>query len=241
MEKASNAYGFPQSNSTTFNWNGNLTGDTNNIDIHMMKNTEWGAVTYLYHSKYGRCTNGKCEELTINNCITFTTGIGADSVSASKSLTTCTTDKNKYNGESGVKASTTGNVYGVYDMSGGSWEYTTGNVVNGSNQFNPAYAGNWSNTTYPLLKYYDSYTFNGSETTYTKGRLGDATREMAPTGYQGNWYSDYAYFPASSNSWFHRGGYYDDGTSAGAFGFHEYDGRANDYYSLRVSLGAQAS
>ena len=237
MEKANNVYGFPQSSSTTFNYNGNLTGDTNNIDTHMMKNTEWGAVTYLYHSKYGRCTSGTCEELTINNCSTYTTGIGADTVSASSSSATCTTDKNKYNGESGVKASTTGNVYGVYDMSGGSWEYTMGNMVNGSNQFYPSSANNWSNTTYPLSKYYDSYTYNTSSSTYTRGRLGDATVEMAPTGTTGNWYSDYASFPNSSYSWFLRGGIYYNGTGAGAFFFNFYTGSANTDSSFRVSLG----
>ena len=241
MEKSNNVYGFPQSSSTTFNWNGNLTGDTNNIDIHMMKNTEWGAVTYLYHSKYGRCTNGKCEELTKNNCNTYTTGIGADTVSASSSSATCTTDKNKYNGESGVKASTTGNVYGVYDMSGGSLEYTMGNMVNSSNQFYTSSASNWRTTTYPLLKYYDSYTYNTSSSTYTRGRLGDATVEMAPTGTTGNWYSDYASFPYSSYSWFLRGGYFSIGASAGAFGFSTGGGIADNYNSFRVSLGAQAS
>ncbi len=240
MEKASNVYGFPQSSSTTFNWNGDLKGDTNNIDTHMMKNTEWGAVTYLYHSKYGRCTSGKCEELTINNCNTYTTGIGADTVSASQSSTTCTTNKNKYNGASGVKASTTGNVYGVYDMSGGSHEYTMGNMVNSSNQFYTSSASNWSTTSTPLAKYYDSYTYgttNKDSSAYSRGKLGDATVEMAPTGDTGNWYKDYASFPYSSSSWFQRGGYYDNGMYAGAFAFYWHGGYASDFFSFRVSLG----
>ena len=42
-----------------FSTNNGLTG----MDSHMMKNTEWGAVAYLAHSKYGR--NGT--EVTINN------------------------------------------------------------------------------------------------------------------------------------------------------------------------------
>ena len=236
MEKANNAYGFPQSNNTTFNWNGNLTGDNNNIDIHMMKNTEWGAVTYLYHSKYGRCTNGKCEELTINNCENCITGIGADTVSESSTSAICTTNKNKYNGESGVKASTTGNIYGVYDMSGGSSEYTMGNVVNSSNQFYPLNANNWSTTSTPLAKYYDSYT-GGNNTSYTRGRLGDATVEMGPTGHYGNWYSDYAYFPDSNYPWFERGSAFASGINAGAFSFYYNNGDANGGSSFRVSLG----
>ena len=243
MEKANNAYGFPQSSSTTFNYNGNLTGDTNNIDIHMMKNTEWGVVTYLYHSKYGRCTSGKCEELTINNCSDKITGIGADTVSADESSTTCTTDKNKYNGASGIKASTTGNVYGVYDMSGGLDEYVMGNMVNTSNQFFSQAAGNWSTTIYPLAKYYDSYTYNTSPTTYTRGRLGDATVEMASSS--GKWYSDTGTLPQGNTTssfnypWFLRGGLYNDTTGAGAFNFNDRNGSSKGYSGFYDGEGTE--
>ena len=109
MRESGNQYGFKVSDET-----------------HMMKNMEWGAVTYLAHSKYGRCTSGKCTEITVNNCNKHVTGIGADSVSATTSSTTCTTAGNKYDGTKGVLASTTGNIYGVYDMSGGSWYYVMG-------------------------------------------------------------------------------------------------------------------
>ena len=211
----------------------------------MMKNTEWGTVAYLSHSKYGRCTNGTCEELTKNNCSNLITGIGADTVDADESSTTCTADKNKYNGENGVKASTTGNVYGVYDMSGGSYEYTMGNMVDSSNQFYTMFVENWSTTTYPLAKYYDSYTYGttyNDNNAYSRGRLGDATVEMAPTGgITGNWYSDYAMFPCESAPWFIRGGYYTHGYTAGAFGFNDYDGIVNKESSFRISLVTQAS
>lgn len=36
---------------------------------------------------------------------------------------TASTVKLPYNTETGVKASTTGNITGIYDMSGGLWEY----------------------------------------------------------------------------------------------------------------------
>ena len=137
-------------------------------------------------------------------------------------------------------ASTTGNVYGVYDMSGGASEYTMGNMVNSSNQFQVTSASNWSTTTYPLTKYYDSYTYGttySDSAAYARGKLGDATIEMAPTGTSGNWYKDYAYFPDSSYSWFSRGGNYLDGTSAGAFSFGGASGTSTGYYSFRVSLG----
>ena len=257
MEKASNVYGFSQSGSTTFNWNGNLTGDTNNIDTHMMKNTEWGAVTYLSHSKYG--IN---KEININNSSGYYTGRSGGNVGGSTAINTVYTDQTSteqyntygfytYDGylleyntntksttrDMSKVASTTGNVYGVYDMSGGASEYTMGNMVNSSNQFQVSSASNWSTTTYPLTKYYDSYTYNTSYTTYARGRLGDATIEMAPTGTSSNWYKDYAAFPYSSSSWFQRGGVYNNGTDAGAFDFGNVNGSSISAYSFRVSLG----
>ena len=234
MEASENAYGFKQNGNTTFNWNGTLTGDTNNIDTHMMKNMEWGAVAYLYHSKYGRCNNGSCEEITINNCSNFITGIGADTVSADRSATTCTTDKNKYNGTSGVKASTTGNVYGVYDMSGGTMKFIMGNMVNSSGAF---YSSSADFNVTPQSKYYDSYSYDASSpATYARGRLGDATVEMAPTGYTNNWYSDYAFFPSHLNPWFTRGGDSTGEIYAGIFSFNSINGGAFGGVTSRTVL-----
>ncbi len=51
MEKT-NRYGWVQE-SGTLNGNGTFTTNTNNIDTHMMKNTEWGAIVYLSKSEYG--------------------------------------------------------------------------------------------------------------------------------------------------------------------------------------------
>ena len=81
----------------------------NNADSHMLKNIEWGAVAYLKQSKYGLGTT----DIGINNNSNYITGCGATAESASS--TTC----NKYNTTTGMLASTTGNIYGVYDMSGG--------------------------------------------------------------------------------------------------------------------------
>ena len=216
---------------------GNSFGFKTTDETHMMKNMEWGAVTYLYHSKYGRCTNGTCAEVTINNCSSYVTGIGADTVSASSSSTSCTTDANKYNGEKGVLASTTGNVYGIYDMSGGAWEYMMGNMVNSSGAM---YSSSSGFSTYPNKKYYDKYSYGTSDTEYTRGKLGDATKEMAPSSssYK-TWYSDNAVFPNSSDSWFLRGGlfYYD--SYAGLFRFSGDNGGANGDFSARaVVFGA---
>ena len=259
MEKANNPYGFPQNTSTSFNWNGNLTNDNNNLDTHMMKNSEWGAVAYLSHSKYG--IN---KEININNSSLYYTGRSGGDVGGSTQINktypdqTSTSLYNQYgyytydgyllnyntNTKSETRdmnkvASTTGNIYGVYDMSGGAYEYVMGNMVNSSNQFQPSSSVNWTTSTYPLAKYYDSYTYNTSNTQYTRGKLGDATKEMAPTGVSGHWYKDNAYFPYSSSSWFYRGGSYNYGTSAGAFNFNYNGGSYGSNISSRTTLTIQ--
>ena len=50
------------------NFYGSIINKGNNY--HMIKNTEWGCVAYLSHSKYGACNNGKCNyviDSTTNN------------------------------------------------------------------------------------------------------------------------------------------------------------------------------
>ena len=161
-----------------------LSTSRTNTDSHMITNMEWGAVAYLTNSKYGRCTNENCTEVTINNCSTYITGIGADEIDAVKSATTCTTASNKYNGTKGVFASTTGNIYGVYDMSGGADEYVMGNVSssNGTTYtYNVKSAG--ANFTYSTntSKYLTTYAYGTTlfdQTAYNRGRLGDATSEV---------------------------------------------------------------
>ena len=81
-----------------------------NLGSHMAKNSEWGAVAYLAHSKYG--TNGKA--IGKNENQSHYTG-------GSNSETTIYTENKSQ--------STTGNATGVYDMNGGAWEFVA-NYVN---------------------------------------------------------------------------------------------------------------
>ena len=229
MQASSNIYG--------------LSTSRTNTDSHMLTNYEWGAVAYLTNSKYGRCTDGSCTEVTINNCSSFITGIGADSVSASQSSTTCTTTANKYNGTKGVLASTTGNITGVYDMSGGSYENAMGNIssTSGSYTFYPSssgFASGWYTTS--TAKYVTTYTYDSSnssnQTAYNRGRLGDATGEVVlSTGDSGGWYSDITNFPYYTTSWFLRGSFSYSSTKAGIFSFNYVDGSSR-YYSTRAIL-----
>ena len=224
---------------TAYNYNREL-------DSHMMKNTEWGAVAYLSHSKYG--IN---KEININNNSKYLTGYSAvEGTDQSSVPGTSGTDASvtlPYNTETGYLASTTGNITGVYDMAGGSFEQmasymdgygikTSGNVVSGYNADEL--------TTY--AKYLDKYSNASNTTSYNNRILGDATGEIGQfyyyndgdgaTRYHNSWYADLSYFVDSINPWFHRGGYCGDGVLAGQFDFSRHSSDSSGYVGFRLVL-----
>ena len=193
MEQPNNSFGFINSE----------------VDTHMSKNNEWGAVAYLTHSIYGRCTDSTtCTEVGINNNGSYITGYGAPAGSKYNDT------NGAYNTSLGKDASTTKNIYGIYDMSGGAYEYVMGvyNKAIGYSGF----------SSLPDTKYYNNYT--GSS--YT----GHALDETA------GWYSDDAYFPNMSVSWFLRGGHYGNSTIAGVFDFHRGNCQLDSNYSSRFVI-----
>ena len=218
-------------------------GMTSNVDAHMMKNSEWGAVAYLSHSRYG--VN---REIYINNSSGYYTGRSGGNVGGSTAINTVytsqtsTTQYNTYgfytwdgylleyntNTKSGIHdinkvASTTGNITGVYDMAGGAYEYVMGNYNNTikSSGF----------TTLPDSKYYDNYTTTNSLTACNGGICyGHGLSEVS------NWYGDYASFVYGGGPWFRRGGYYYGGFNAGSFYFNDSHGDAGSYWAARSVL-----
>ena len=208
-----------------------LAGST--VDSHMMKNTEWGAVAILSQSKYGIFNSqSSIEEPTdgtkrriwnnpngYNSGKYIYTGYVGNSADASTtySSTVAPTNVIEYNkkntsGLDGTKASTTGTVYGVYDMAGGSWEYVAGvlkgNSTDGSKDLEYATSKfNITNQGKPegmtdlnfAKKYLDLYNYRTSNTDYSQYIIGDATVETK------GWNSDYSNFVYSSNPVFLRG------------------------------------
>ena len=227
------------------------------LDSHMMKNTEWGAVAYLQHSAYGSQAS-----VRINNNESYITGY-ASTTEPTKGYNGASIDGNRHEATSiGVDgtytvnylntnssvASTTGNKTGIYDMSGGAWEYVAGyttgaTTVGGSSGITSLYPNFFSDSTY--TKYWDKYT-STTNTNYNYRLLGDATGEMGPfasetdpdggSRYKSSWYGDYAYFVGSSYPWFVRGGLWDSGSASGAFAFHRNTGGTGTYNSFRVVL-----
>ena len=227
MEVNGNIHGFEQSNTATTwldsssNLTGEIANDNNTIDTHMIKNMEWGAVAYLSQSKYGKQGNSDYtdanKEVFINNNSTYKTGYSGGSYNSALSTTETYSYNNFING--GPGASTTGTVYGIYDMNGGTAEYVMGNMVDSSGNFYISNAGTWTSANYPINKYYDKYSYNIEKTSLTRGKLGDGTKEVTKnfSSENGRWYSDFNYFPAYVNSWILRSGCTWDTTASGLY------------------------
>ena len=165
----------------------------NQSDSHMMKNIEWGAVAYLKQSNYGLGIT----DITINDNSSYTGG----------------------GYKTNTRQSTTGNIYGVYDMSGGVEEYVMGNY-----NITAGHSG-LDVSTIPT-----EHIDIDSGTSVSASHLGDATGETA------GWYGDLAGFVNSSYPWFMRGGNYDDGDDAGVFYFFSRTGEGYTAYGFRVVL-----
>ena len=114
------------------------------LDSHMMKNTEWGAVAYLSHSKYG-----KMNSIRLNNNKSYITGYssteeptlghnGGESIPGNRNESTVLGVDGSYTinylNTNSIVSSTTGNYSGIYDMSGGAREYMMSVKLDTSNK-----------------------------------------------------------------------------------------------------------
>ena len=232
------------------------------IDAHIAKNVDWGAVVYLSHSKYGICTNGVCNNIRNNNVNTLNdingpSVTGCSSVNPNGSMVvsdTCNTNYSRaYNdNEYGVLASTTYSIYGIYDMSGGSWETTMGvmksedgkSIISGRNETrNSGYTGilfddndkkiitkNYVGMSLPNSKYYDLYDFDTDIYSVNRSHYGDATGETI------YWYEDFHVFVVNPVAWFMRGGLYNHNINDGVFAYGAQTGLVSPLRSFRTVI-----
>jgi prepilin-type N-terminal cleavage/methylation domain-containing protein len=256
--------------------------DNTLTDSHMMKNSEWGIVAYLSQSKYGKYGNsdytGSNKEIYINNSSSYYTGRSGGAPGGSTPINTTYTSESStdlyntygfytyddyllnYNTNTkgskvtnkGTGASTTGNIYGVYDMSGGTWEHVMGVFANSNGELwsgktsteNSGFTGkigesgtSYTGVSFPDSKYYDVYKAS-SGTTMTPNQAcnsgicyGHAINPEVE-----NWYSDFKYFISSSKPWFGRGGNYYNDENSGIISSGDSGGDAYDYGSFRLVL-----
>ena len=215
------------------------------INTHQMKNSEWGAVAYLTYSPYGR--NG--EELAVNQCSSYYTGAGKgkgistvyenssyayserDVIDGSGNITKYAfKDNYAWNTDLGKLASTTGNIYGIYDMSGGAYEYTASYLNNGHTNLT-TYGLNLINTSNIRDKQtYSSTVSDGNAASLADYELnkeiyGDAVYETFTNCYtNASWCNDFSYFPGEIYTFFTFGGYVNQGSNSGIFNFMDTNG-----------------
>ena len=225
-----------------FSASGNIYGiESTKTDAHMMKNSEWAVAAYLSQSIYGKYGNkdysGANKEIYKNDSSSYYTGRSYGQLSTATGQYS-STGVYKYDGTStstgvtncllcGTGASTTGNIYGIYDMSGGTYEYVMGNYNNTT--INSDFASSWFTTT-GNSKYYDKFTTEIPSTTKSSETIGQAYVETA------GWYSDSKGTLKSSYPWVIRGDLYSGSTGAGAFKSGYIHGGAHYAYSFRSVL-----
>ncbi len=182
------------------------------LNSHMMKNTEWGAVAYLSHSKYG--IN---QALMVNNQRDFKTGYA--------SLTHNSDSPVLWNTPRGVLASTTGNITGIFDMAGGAFEYMAAYIQNhlSDSGFKDEMIA------YYDKKFFDLYDKSSTINSYQNMILGDATGELGPfsladnslnnKSWHSSWYEEISQFITSDEPWLKRSGLASAENTTGIFGF----------------------
>ncbi len=226
---------------------GNIYGfDQSTYDAHASKNTEWALISYLTQSKYGKYGNklytGENKEVYMNNYSGYVTGCSSGVATAS-SVNNCIytyddlTDRGVGAGYAGAGASSTGNITGIYDINGGTWEYTmgvfekrSGNTVSANSGY-PGLLTDGSFTSdrdWPSEKYYDVYTTSNTNTACNGGPCkGHALSEFS------RWYGDAAWIVDKTLPWFIRSGLQNnDNAYAGIFAF----GSANEGGSMSTAI-----
>ena len=241
---------------------------SNSTDSHLMKNSEWGAVAYLSQSKYGLDgTNIIINNVTLENstksvyAVTGCAGLTSDSNEVTTTIGALNnrTQSGVYvwTQKNGTGASSTGTIYGIYDISGGTWERTAGLVNNGNSNLTTygsqiiADLNNGKSTRYITVYPHDSGKDNisvsntganlnvASQINYSKNTkiYGDGIRETSIAGTGSNaWYSDDSYFAGLYAPFFKRGEYYGNSSGAGLFYFSRANGCSSYYGSFRPVL-----
>lgn len=179
-----------------------------------------------------------------------TTGQSLSSINTNQHGTADSITKPWTNVNTSGFASTTGNITGIYDMSGGTWDFVMA-VYNGysgkCNSSNSGFNGRYGTPSatgcngtltktdgidFPHVKYYSSYSSTDKSMACNGAKCyGSALSETA------GWYSDYNVFVSAAGPWNIRGGFYRYGIEAGLFASNSYYGDANDGVSFRTVIG----
>lgn len=197
------------------------------LNAHMAKNSEYGAVLYLAHSKYGTNKQKVEQNVSANN-----TG------GSTNENTVYTTNK---------KQSTTYNANGIYDLNGGAVSNTASYVANGSSElitnggdqegdlYGKTLEERTTSTPYKIV--YEGTGQYSPDFGKTEKRKGDALFEISGSSMSetGSWFSTRFSFPASKSPFFGRGDRSTDAKTS-MFALGNNAGVARDYYSFFMVL-----
>ena len=177
-----------------------------NYDSHVMKNSEWGAVAYMAQSRYGKYGNSSYSGT--NKKVYRTCDYKTATIDSSSGCSSTSSGYAYSQSPVGIGGSSTGTIYGVYDLSGLSTK------VMGS------YNGTIASSGFSVLpnsKYYDRYT-STTLSSACSGSIcyGHALSETFGSG-TSIWYNAYYSALSSSNPWMIRGmnGQFSVSSSAG--------------------------
>ena len=159
------------------------------LNSHMLKNSEWGAVAYLTDSQYGR--NG----VEVEENLGYITGNG--------------------NIEINTKQSSTGNIYGIYDLSGGASERVASYYNKSESSDLIDYGGSFASFEGSSTKYATAYEGTDVNMNYI---VGDATYETK------GWNGDSALFIIPEYPFITRSNDDHTGDNAGIFCFNRANG-----------------
>jgi len=208
------------------------------MDSHMTRYTEWSAISYLSNSIYGLCTDATtCTEIALNILDEY---VDSEDYEDDNSYLTGGGDY-----KTNVAQSTTGNIYGIYDMNGGAAEYVMGYLDEAENLY--THSGFTDSTITTSHKYSDIFE-SSDNTDYTYASLSNVNGTTSMNGifkelmtedtYEGctTWYGDAADSVGSGIPWFGVGAYWVIGSISGAFASSYNYGIASPGFGFRVVL-----
>lgn len=219
--------------------------DTNQVTTYSTNMTGIAGISRDdYTSHYARMIANSKSENSENGSITMSFNYGNSKgtyeTDSNGNITVYTKTYYRYNTEIGQRASTTRNIYGVYDMSGGAWEYMA-NYLKNVQKNDDDYPYDYVDIMNSLKsKYITGYlgTSNARNENYNENRhmYGDAVWETSNGGeYQHGWNGDYSYFPCLMYPFFNHGGCFStNGGYVGVFFFSTVYGGASTTVGFRV-------
>lgn len=185
------------------NATGNMYGLKTDSTPGLISNAEWDATCYLARSVYGK--NEKIGNNTNSNMLT---GVG------------------------GNETSTTGNVYGIYDLAGGTWEYVLGYLSSATSN---TYVASFDSINSGYKTVYQGNSTD-AQTNYNANHLTTVWEYSSQGTGNGSWDGMESNFLTTIAPFFIRGGIYNSNNNGGELAYRAETGDADPGITFRPSI-----